>query len=455
MRFPNDLEERFMKEQSSRIAWALSIQSVVASSASLIGCCLLFIITRNPVANTDTVGTDTETYFYDIYEGSIRVGLMAGGLSCMAFAASLAEIHYPLSVPIEAVTTAFQTVYCCMLPFCYPYYHGRALGFTLDEIDASIGWRNSDTILLLGLDACMTAIFLLTPTRASVNFVIPIGVLTEYMALIAYYGSSHRDIRCGATEARTDAAQAQTNGPAANFIRYEPVFMDIWNTVVFMVLCFFSWTGRYGIERSTREKFVELQTSREENLEQDKRITQLQTLLSLTTTFVVEVDRGFIVPSDEFCEVFGHHCALRTVRLRDLCATRESQQRVDAFLAAVRNERTPQKATLTLLGGEKREIVYCHVFGLSETCEGSDQLSITFGFQVLEFHHTRRSRRRIPGDARFNSVFKHRMSADDRSALQKESALPFPEVSTDEEESTSGPARRAARETSRRKVLTL
>ena len=71
------------------------------------------------------------------------------------------------------------------------------------------------------------------------------------------------------------------------------------------------------------------------------------------------------------------------MRLRDLCATRESQQRVDAFLAAVRKERTPQKATLTLLGGEKREIVYCHVFGLSETCEGSDQLSITFGFQVL------------------------------------------------------------------------
>ena len=93
MRFPNDLEERFMKEQSSRIAWALSIQSVVATSASLIGCCLLFIITRNPVANT---GTDTEKYFYVIYEGSIRVGLIAGGLSCMAFAASLAEIHYPL-----------------------------------------------------------------------------------------------------------------------------------------------------------------------------------------------------------------------------------------------------------------------------------------------------------------------------------------------------------------------
>ena len=65
-----------MKEQSSRIAWALSIQSVVATSASLIGCCLLFIITRNPVANT---GTDTEKYFYVIYEGSIRVGLMAGG----------------------------------------------------------------------------------------------------------------------------------------------------------------------------------------------------------------------------------------------------------------------------------------------------------------------------------------------------------------------------------------
>ena len=96
-----------MKEQSTRIAWALSIQSVVATSASLIGCCLLFIITRNPVANT---GTDTEKYFYVIYEGSIRVGLIAGGLSCMAFAASLAEIHYPLSVPIEAVTTAFQTV---------------------------------------------------------------------------------------------------------------------------------------------------------------------------------------------------------------------------------------------------------------------------------------------------------------------------------------------------------
>ena len=25
-----------------------------------------------------------------------------------------------------------------MLPFCYPYYHGRALGFTLDEIDVRI-----------------------------------------------------------------------------------------------------------------------------------------------------------------------------------------------------------------------------------------------------------------------------------------------------------------------------
>ena len=33
---------------------------------------------------------------------------------------------------------ACMKVYCCMLPFCYPYYHGRALGFTLDEIDVRI-----------------------------------------------------------------------------------------------------------------------------------------------------------------------------------------------------------------------------------------------------------------------------------------------------------------------------
>ena len=84
--------------------------------------------------------------------------------------------------------------------------------------------------------------------------VIPIGVLTEYVALIAYYGSSHRDTRCGAKlhtvcEGRTDAPQAETNGPVANLFRYGLSFMDIWNTVVFMVLCFFSWTGRYGIER--------------------------------------------------------------------------------------------------------------------------------------------------------------------------------------------------------------
>merc|ERR1719454_88092 len=142
---------------------------------------------------------------------------------------------------------------------------------------------------------------------------------------------------------------------------------------------------------------MELQTWREANIEQDKRINQLQQLLALTTTFVVEVDKGFIVPSDEFCEVFGRHCAVRTVRLRDLCATRESQQRVDAFLASVRNERTPQKATLTLFGGGKREIVYCHVFGLSEG-ETEKDLSMTFGFQVLEFHHARRSRRRDTGN---------------------------------------------------------
>jgi hypothetical protein len=268
----------------------------------------------------------------------------------------------------------------------------------------------------------MTAIFLLTPTRASVNFVIPIGVLAEYVTLIMMYGSSaqeelffsHGDVRFS--------------------------IMDIWNTVVFSVLCICSWAGRYGIERSTREKFMELQTWRDANVEQDKRINQLQQLLALTTTFVVEVDKGFIVPSDEFCEVFGRHCALRTVRLRDLCATRESQQRVDTFLAAVRNERTPQKATLTLLGGAKREIVYCHVFGLSEDFDGSDHLSITFGFQVLEFHHAprrdpRTRNRRLPGgDANIKASLKHVMSSDERSALQQESVLQPPEQEPPEQE---------------------